>query len=85
MELTLPGILTVASFVQPEKVSFSIFLRPPGNDTVVRLLQFKKALAPIVLTLPGILMLVRPDCSKAPDPIDLTFLGIDIFARAIQL
>src|SRR5947199_91500 len=52
--------------------------------TLVRLLHQRKSPVPMVVTLLGIVRLVRPELEKAANPMFVTLLGIVTFIRLVQ-
>lgn len=60
MLVTLAGIVTLASLGQATNIELPIELTPLARVTLARLEQDENAESPMLVTLPGITMLVRP-------------------------
>ena len=70
----------------PENASVPTVGAVPRKVMLVRLVQFLKALSPMLVTLLGIVMLVRlMQNSKALSPMLVTPSGIVILVRLVQL
>src|SRR4051794_16359414 len=76
--VTLPGMLTLPSFEQLEKVALAMLRTLLGIVTLVSALQLPKASSPMVVTLSGITTLVSEIHDlKASTPTVTTVCGIE--------
>lgn len=60
MPVTLAGIVTLASLGQPTNIELPMKLKPLARVTLARLEQDENAESPMLVTLSGITILVRP-------------------------
>ena len=85
LDIILPGIVSVpANFSHSAKVCEPIVCIPSFRVREASSLQYLKASSPIVNTLPGMVIWVRPDSWNATFPIEVTLVGIVIVDRLRQ-
>src|SRR5437016_3308673 len=84
MLMTPLRIVTLVRAPQPENVLSLILFRPTGSNTLTRLVQLENAPLPTVVTLLGIVTLVRAVPSNAWEPRLVTLLPIEAVVRLLQ-
>ena len=86
MEVTLFGIVTLVSPLQPWNAPWLMEVMLLGRVTLVRPVQSRNALSPMEVTLLGIVTLVRPvHRENAWSPMEVILLGRVTLVRLVQL